>query len=145
MNDPKLYTFLALLGAVPFAAGAALSLAGVASLPLVGDVGTATALYGLGIVCFLTGIHWATQLYLPTRSPFNLFIASNVVFLIVLGAFLAASIEVALAAQILGLLAILAIDVRLRRAELLSAGYLRVRYAATAIGGLSLLAVAVSG
>lgn len=144
MQDTRLYSLLALLGAVPLAAGAVALLAGSASLPIVGDVRHAVALYGLSIVCFLTGIHWATQLYESARCPFNLFAGSNAVFLVVFAAFLATPFEVSVAVLILGLLGTLVVDVKLRQVDLISAGYLKVRYAATAIACGSLLVVLLS-
>lgn len=139
MNDSRTFTFLALLGAVPFAAGAVLPLVGVASIEPIGDITRALAIYGLTILCFLTGIHWATQLYRPESTPFNLFVVSNVVFLIVLGAFLAAPLNAAMGVQILAFIAVLAIDIKLQGAGLLASPYMRIRYIATGVACLSLL------
>ena len=139
MSDSRTFTFLALLGAVPFAAGAVLPLVGINSIVLIGDVTHALAIYGLTILCFLTGIHWATQLYRPESTPFNLFIVSNVVFLVVLGAFLAAPLNTALGVQILAFIAVLVIDLKLQDAGLLSSPYMRIRYIATGVACISLL------
>ena len=138
MDDQNTFTALVLLGAVPFAVAAIALLGGVTSLPLVGDTRTALALYGLTIVCFLTGIHWATQLYKPEATPFNLFVISNVVFLAALGSYLAASFQVAMLTLIAALVATLLIDLRLRAAGVLAASYLRMRIVATVIGSISL-------
>ena len=110
------------------------------SIVLIGDVTHALATYGLTILCFLTGIHWATQLYRPESTPFNLFIVSNVVFLVVLGAFLAAPLTTALGVQILAFIAVL--SHRHPGCRVLGcspAHYLRVRYIATSVACLSLL------
>ena len=143
MDDQKTFKALVLLGAVPFAVAAGALLVGVPSLPLVGDTRTALALYGLTIVCFLTGIHWATQLYKPEATPFNLFVISNVVFLAALGAYLAASFRVAMLTLIVALVATLLIDLRLGAAGVLAMSYLRMRIVATVIGGSALAASAL--
>ena len=143
MDDQKTFKALVLLGAVPFAVAGGALLIGVTSLPLVGDTRTALALYGLTIVCFLTGIHWATQLYKPEATPFNLFVISNVVFLAALGAYLAASIRMAMLTLIAALVAALLIDLRLRAAGVLSASYLRMRIVATVIACPALTVAAI--
>ena len=139
MSDSRTFTFLALLGAVPFAAGAVLPLVEVTSIVLIGDVTHALATYGLTILCFLTGIQWATQLYRPESTPFNLFIISNVVFLVVLAAYLAAPLNTALGVQVFAFIAVLVIDIRLQGTGLLSSPYMRIRYIATSVACLSLL------
>ncbi len=98
----------------------------------------------MAILCFLTGVHWATQLYASTAVPFNLFIGSNVVFLVVWITYVAASLQWALATQLLSFLLLLAIDVRLLRSGLISGDYLRMRFIATALACLSLLFILVS-
>ena len=145
MDDQKTFKALVLLGAVPFAVAAGALLVGVTSLPLVGDTRTALALYGLTIVCFLTGIHWATQLYKPEATPFNLFVISNVVFLAALGAYLAAPFRVAMVVLIAALVATFFIDLKMRPSAIFSAGYLRVRMVATVIGSLALLVAIATG
>ena len=72
-----------LAGAAPFLACALLPIAGVEAFGRLGRLDQLASDYGVAILCFLTGIHWATQLYARAAAPFNLFIGSNVVFLAV--------------------------------------------------------------
>ncbi len=144
MEQRTLYSALMLMGAVPFVAGALLPLAGVEELGRLGGLHQLVGSYGMAILCFLTGVHWATQLYASTAVPFNLFIGSNVVFLVVWITYVAASLQWALATQLLSFLLLLAIDVRLLRSGLISGDYLRMRFIATALACLSLFFILVS-
>ena len=110
MNDSKTYSMLAMAGVTPFVACALLPLIGIESIEPFGALDRLAAVYGLAIVSFLTGIHWATQIYEPQQSPFNLLLASNVVFLFAWFAFVLGSLNVALGAQIVALLVLLGVD-----------------------------------
>ena len=133
-----------LLGAVPFLACALLPAAGVEELARLGRLDELAASYGLAILCFLTGVHWATQLYNPGSGRINLFVGSNVVFLAVWIAFVASSLKLALATQLLAFPLLLAVDAQLMRAGLISRHYLRMRFVATALACFSLLFILVS-
>jgi hypothetical protein len=133
-----------LLGVLPFLACALLPLTGVYEIGRLGPLDRLAAIYGMAILCFLTGIHWATQLYAREATPFNLFIGSNAVFLIVWIAYVAADLQWAIVVQLLAFPALLAIDYRLRRGELISNRYLRMRTVATALACFSLLFILVS-
>jgi hypothetical protein len=98
----------------------------------------------MAILCFLTGIHWATQLYARDRAPFNLFIGSNVVFLAVWIAYVASSLTWALATQLVAFPLLLAVDFHLQQTGLISRHYLRMRFVATAAASFSLLFILVS-
>ena len=101
MEDRPIYSALILAGATPFLACALLPAAGIETFGRLGSLHELAATYGLAILCFLTGVHWATQLYQRTPLPINLFIGSNVVFLAVLIAYVASSLKWALATQLL--------------------------------------------
>jgi hypothetical protein len=141
MSDKRIYSILAMAGVTPFVACAILPLAGVDSVEPFGPLGQVAASYGLAIVSFLTGIHWATQIYERQQTGFNLLIASNVVFVGVWLAFVVGSLEVALAAQLLALLALLGIDRWLLSYGVISTHYYRIRSAATTLAALSLAGV----
>ena len=138
MNDKRIYSILAMAGVTPFVACAILPLVGIDSIELLGPLPDVAAGYGLAIVSFLTGIHWATQIYDRHQTGFNLLIASNVVFVVVWLAYAIGTIGVALAAQILALLVLLGIDRWLLGNGVISAHYYRTRSAATTLAVLSL-------
>ena len=131
-------------GVTPFIACALLPLIGVGALDPVGPLDRLAALYGLAIVSFLTGIHWATQIYGLQKSSFNLLLASNVVFLFTWSTFVLGSLDIALAAQILALLVLLGIDRWLHGSGLVSKHYLNVRFVATSLASMSLLIIIVT-
>lgn len=144
MNDSKIYSMLAMAGVTPFVACALLPLAGIESIEPFGALDRLAAVYGLAIVSFLTGIHWATQIYEPQESPFNLLLVSNAVFLVVWFAFVLGSLETALGLQLIALLVLLGIDRWLYTTGLVSRHYLAVRTAATSLAALSLLIIILS-
>lgn len=141
MRDSNTYTLLAMAGVTPFVACALLSLAGIGSIHAFGSPDRLAAVYGLAIVSFLTGIHWATQIYEPQESPFNLLLVSNVVFLLVWFAFVLGRVETALAVQLVALLVLLGVDRWLYTTGLITRHYLGVRTAATSLAALSLLVI----
>ena len=144
MSDSKTYSMLAMAGVTPFVACALLPLVGIATIEPFGALDRIAAIYGLDIVSFLTGIHRATQIYKPEDSPFNLLLASNAVFLFTWFAFVLGSLEIALGAQIVALLVLLAVDRRLYSIALLTRHYLGVRTVATSLAALSLLVIIIS-
>lgn len=144
MSDRRIYSILAMAGVTPFVASAVLLLAGIESIDPLGPLAGVAASYGLAIVSFLTGIHWATQLYDRQQSGFNLLIASNVVFVAVWLAYVIGSIEIALAAQLLALLLLLGIDRWLMNSGVITPHYYRTRIAATILAALSLAVLIVT-
>lgn len=144
MKQQQIYTTLMLAGATPFLACALLPFAGIEAVPWFGPLDQLASSYSMAILCFLTGVHWATQLYERNAAPFNLFIGSNVIFLVVWIAYVAADLSWALATQVLAFFLLLAIDFRLSDNGLISAAYLRVRVAATTLACVSLILILVS-
>lgn len=145
MNNNSVYSALILAGALPFVACALLPVVGIDSLGRLGPVHELAAVYGLAILCFITGIHWATQLYSPDALPINLFAGSNVVFLAVFFAYVASSLQWALAAQLLAFPLLLAVDYRLLQKGLIDSHYLGMRFAATAMACGSIVFILTSG
>ncbi len=144
MENHRLYAALAFLGASPFVACAALPWFGVTALPLLGPLDLLANYYGLAIIAFLAGTHWSFQLQHPSRTPFNLFVTSNAVFLFAFFAVVMAELRWALLAEVLAFAYLLYVDFRLRRGGLTNASYFRVRSIATSLACLSLLLIALS-
>ena len=145
MRHRCLYSLLAFAGVTPFLACALLPLSGVHSLEPFGRLDSVASSYGLAIVTFLAGAHWATDLYKQSTLPLNLFATSNVVFLVVWFAFVIADVSIALAAQVIAFLFLLFVDYRLLRAGTISRHYFRTRAIATAVASVSLLAILLPG
>lgn len=140
-RSQRTYTLLVAAGVVPFAVGGALAAAGVEALPIVGTPEALTLSYGLGIISFLTGVLWATNLYLEQRSPPGLFVASNVIFLAVWFSYLIAGTRGAAIVQAAAFALLLLIDYRLLQSAVIGRHYFRVRSAATLVAVVSLLAL----
>lgn len=141
MNDKTLYSALALGGAIPFLGCALLLMLGIDSLPGIGSLLDLVSSYGLAIVSFLAGIHWATYLQGKSKLPFNLMISSNVIFLAAWFAFALGSVNWSLLTQMVALLLLLHIDWRLRMSAAITADYFRTRLIATIMAVASLSSI----
>ncbi len=141
MNNRVLYQGLAFAGALPFVACALALLAGVKSFAPFGALDTLAGSYGLAIVSFLAGTHWAVQLLRFAETPYNLFIASNIIFLAVWFAWVLGSLAWALSIQVVAFVYLLFVDHRLSISGVTSSSYFRVRSTATAAATLSLLTI----
>lgn len=141
MSGRSLYTALALAGTLPFVGAALLLLLDRPSLGPFGSIEELVISYGLAIICFLAGAHWATQLYRGAAAPMNLFIASNVVVLVAWFAYLLGGLAVTVAAQLLTFAFLLYVDHRLLGDAVIDRQYFHVRAAATAVACASLLTV----
>ena len=143
MTDSKIYSILTMAGVTPFVACALLPLFGVDSIYPVGPLGEVAAGYGLAIVSFLAGIHWATQLYGLQKTSFNLLIVSNIVFVATWLAYAIGSLAMALIVQALALVVLLGVDRWLLGTGVITGHYLRMRSAATVLAVASLLLIAM--
>jgi hypothetical protein len=141
MQDSRTYSLLAMAGTIPFIAAALLPLLGYDALPLLGSLQQLVLSYGLAIVCFLAGAHWG--MYLAGRCPdsLNLFVVSNVIFLLVWFAYVGAGVKTAIGVQIFAFLTLLLIDRGLRNTDAISIAYFRARSIATLVAIVSLLVV----
>ena len=142
MNDRKIYSMLTMAGVTPFVACAMLPLFGIETIELLGPLGDVAAGYGLAIISFLAGIHWATQLYEVRKTSFNLLLASNVVFVAVWLAYAIGTLEFALVTQAVALITLLGVDRWLLGSGVITQHYFRVRGAATVLAVASLLLIA---
>ncbi len=138
MDENRLYSVLALAGAIPFVACALLPLTGIDAVEPLGNLHELAARYGLAIISFLTGIHWATYLYKPEKSPANLFVVSNAMFLVVWLAYELVDLPFALATQFVAFAMLLAIDFRIMTARATTPHYFRTRALATALASVSI-------
>ena len=141
MADKQTYSILAMAGVTPFVACALLPLLGISAIEPFGPLDAVAASYGLAIVAFLTGIHWATQLYERKDAPFNLLLVSNVVFVPVWLAFVAGSTGFAIATQLAALLLLLGIDGWLHGNGVIDSHYYRIRKVATAVAAVSMAVI----
>lgn len=143
MDNKALYSTLTLAGVTPFLACALLPFIGITELPSVGPLNELANSYAMAIVCFLTGIHWATYLYRQHEVALNLMAMSNIVFLFAWFAYVLSATAVSLGAQLVALVVLLLIDGKLKADGLISAHYFRTRSIATALAVGSLLLMLV--
>ena len=144
MKSSTLYSTLAFAGAIPFLACALLPFAGVIALEPIGRLDRAVSSYGLAILSFLAGIHWATFLLKQDECRSNLFISSNVVLLAVWIPFVVGVLKITLVSQIIAFVYVLSVDHGLLRSGVISTTYFRMRSIATGLAVLSLLIVLIS-
>ena len=144
MQNKVVSKALTLAGALPFVACALLPLLGINSISPLGRLDMVAAGYGFGILSFVAGTHWAFQLLRPSDTPFNLFIASNVLFLLVWAGWVIAPLNWALIIQSLAFIFLLHVDRRLAARGITSADYVRIRSFATGTAIVSLVLIAVT-
>jgi len=144
MNEKNLYSSLAYAGVTPFVACALLPLVGIVAIPPFGPLDQLVNSYGLAIVCFLSGIHWANYLANKDDLPFNLMVSSNAIFLLAWFGYVLGELSTSLAIQITSLAILLFIDWRLKADAVLTAHYFRVRFTATSLAIASLVVVVLS-
>ena len=144
MDTRHLYSLLAYAGVTPFVACALLPLVGIVSIPPFGPLDQLVNSYGLAIVCFLSGIHWAHYLANKDDLPFNLMISSNGVFLLAWFGFVVGGLSASIVVQIASFAILLAIDWRLTAVEAITAHYFRLRFTATSLAIASLFVILLS-
>lgn len=130
-------------GLIPFIAGALLLLLEFPVLPVMGNVSSAMASYGLVIVVFLTGIHWGQKLS-PGRSLPGLYISSNILAVATWLAWLVLPVKYFLVFLSAPLAIMLAIDHSLYRLDILEKNYFLSRSLITGIVVLCLFLGAFS-
>jgi hypothetical protein len=133
---------LAFAGALPFLASALLLWSGEKHFPLLGDVPSIAASYGLLILAFMAGIHWGQALS-GVKTNFNLFIASNVIALAAWFASLLLSPKLFFAVLAALFAAVLMIDRKLAADGVLDRNYLATRTIVSSIVVLSLAVIAL--
>lgn len=131
MRDITLMRRLAYAGALPFIAAALWSV-GQWSWPDLAVVPLVQA-YGLAILSFMAGVHWATALYCASDAPINLLLSSNAITVAAWLSYGFAPDWGVWLAQMIGFALILWIDARLYRAGLIDAAYWRMRWQVSAV------------
>ena len=142
-KDRALYSSLAFAGTLPFLVCALLPLAGVSNLEPFGRLDLLANSYGLAIVSFLAGIHWAMALMHSRQTPFNLLVSSNLVLLVTWFAFVLAETSLSLMTQIAALVVLLLIDRRLANNAVISGSYFQARLVATVLASVALVLIAL--
>lgn len=140
MTD-KMTRLLAIAGIAPFAACAAMLLAGVREAPHLGDVQRLVASYSLLILAFMAGVHWGQRLS-GIAAGLNLFILSNVVALAGWFAYLFFPARLYFGALIALFVLLFAIDRMIAARGGLSPHYLQTRTGVTAAVVACLCAIA---
>jgi hypothetical protein len=138
LTAERLYKTLTYAGAIPFVACAFLPFAGYTQLGPLGDWSEVIVTYGLAIVCFLAGTHWAFELARPGTYAVSLFVLSNVVVLAVWVAALVAPVGVALGAQLIAFLVLLRVDRAVAQSGGTPAEYFTLRQRITTIVTIAL-------
>lgn len=141
MNQVKLFRALAFAGTLPFVGTAVLTVLGVMAIPPFGQVSQLATSYGLAIISFIAGTHWAVPILNQAQSPFNLLVSSNIVVVVAWVAYLVLATDWVLAVQAAALLLLLVVDHRLFVGGVISRDYWRVRLIATLIATLSLIVI----
>ena len=135
------------LGALPFVAGAILSLLSIDTLPWLGSVLHIVSVYALVISVFMAGILWGVTLQLQennTNKQIN-FLVSNILTLTVWFVYLSYPDSIAfLLTTVVVFLWLLMLDVKLVRRQHISKRYYQARKWVSTIVILSLLVIAAS-
>jgi hypothetical protein len=147
MRNKEAFINLMYLGALPFIAGALLSLLSIDTLPWVGSVVHIVSVYALVISVFMAGILWGVTLQLQennANSQIN-FLISNLLTLTVWFVYLTYPDSIAfLLTTAVVFLWLLMFDVKLFQRQYISKSYYQARKWVSAIVILSLLTIAAS-
>ena len=147
MRNKEAFINLMYLGALPFIAGALLSLLSIDTLPWLGSVVHIVSVYALVISVFMAGILWGVTLQLQennANSQIN-FLISNLLTLTVWFVYLTYPDSIAfLLTTAVVFLWLLMFDVKLFQRQYISKSYYQARKWVSVIVILSLLTIAAS-
>ena len=135
------------LGALPFIAGALLSLLSIDTLPWLGSVVHIVSVYALVISVFMAGILWGVTLQVNTDNFLGQvnFLISNVLALTIWFVYLIyPDSHSFLLTTVVAFLWLLMLDAKLIKQQLISSSYYRVRKRVSAIVIMSLLVIMAS-
>ena len=135
------------LGALPFIAGALLSLLSIDTLPWLGSVVHIVSVYALVISVFMAGILWGVTLQVNTDNFLGQvnFLISNMLALIIWFVYLIYPDSLSfLLTTVVAFLWLLMLDTKLVKRKLISSSYYRARKRVSAIVITSLLVIIAS-
>ena len=147
MLNKDAFVNLMYLGALPFIAGALLSLLSIDTLPWLGSVVHIVSVYALVISVFMAGILWGVTLQVNTDNFLGQvnFLISNVLALTIWFVYLIyPDSHSFLLTTVVAFLWLLMLDAKLIKQQLISSSYYRVRKRVSAIVIMSLLVIMAS-
>jgi len=147
MRNKDAFVNLMYLGALPFIAGALLSLLSIDTLPWLGSVVHIVSVYALVISVFMAGILWGVTLQVNTDNFLGQvnFLISNVLALTIWFVYLIyPDSHSFLLTTVVAFLWLLMLDAKLIKQQLISSSYYRVRKRVSAIVIMSLLVIMAS-
>jgi len=147
MRNKDAFVNLMYLGALPFIAGALLSLLSIDTLPLLGSVVHIVSVYALVISVFMAGILWGVTLQVNTDNFLGQvnFLISNVLALTIWFVYLIyPDSHSFLLTTVVAFLWLLMLDTKLIKRQLISSSYYRARKRVSAIVITSLLVIMAS-
>ncbi len=147
MRNKDAFINLMYLGALPFIAGAILSLLSIDTLPWLGSVVHIVSVYALVISVFMAGILWGITLQVNTDKFLGQvnFLISNVLALTIWFVYLIyPDSHSFLLTTVVAFLWLLMLDTKLVKRKLISSSYYRARKRVSAIVITSLLVIIAS-
>ena len=147
MRNKNAFINLMYLGALPFIAGALLSLLSIDTLPWLGSVVHIVSVYALVISVFMAGILWGVTLQVNTDNFLGQvnFLISNVLALTIWFVYLIyPDSHSFLLTTVVAFLWLLMLDTKLIKRQLISSSYYRARKRVSAIVITSLLVIMAS-
>ena len=147
MRNKDAFINLMYLGALPFIAGAILSLLSIDTLPWLGSVVHIVSVYALVISVFMAGILWGVTLQVNTDNFVGQvnFLISNVLALTIWFVYLIyPDSHSFLLTTVVAFLWLLMLDTKLVKRKLISSSYYRARKRVSAIVITSLLVIIAS-
>ena len=144
MRNKEAFINLMYLGALPFIAGALLSLLSIDTLPWLGSVVHIVSVYALVISVFMAGILWGVTLQVNTDNFLGQvnFLISNVLAVTIWFVYLIYPDSLSfLLTTMVAFLWLLMLDAKLVKRQLISSSYYRARKRVSAIVITSLLVI----
>ncbi len=141
IKNIRLHTLLIYAGTIPFVVAALLPYLGLFVFYDPNFFHYIAIQYGIVITSFLAGVHWGSYIYCNSRTNVNLFVTSNIIAIIVWLAFILLPPFWMLFVLIITFIALLIIDYRLNKDEVITDTYFHNRFIATAIVVASLIVI----